>query len=525
MIPMDSQHREAAAPLGCVLLGVNGHMSANPVAGAIYWGSDTEGCQCFIGGIGPGPYQISNNYISGSGIVVHFDNGGGLRWRGDYLIRRNTFHIPIQDLDSSGNRYAREAGVPSNGYSYDNRQALEWKGGEREWIDGNIFDGGFADVNHAPPFDVTAHSGDSYGITDMDVTNNTIEHYPMAMGTITNVMDNDGRNPPFASLRFRAYNNLMWDINGWVYSTSDGVIWGVGAIGEGSFLSASGGPGEDFIFDHNTIDDLNGMSAQFWDSRNGPIEGVQVTNNVLPYSTAATGQDFFMQAGASLNSTACSRGDGRNESGTDCSFIAGVGHPDMIFRGNVIAAGWSPSRYPESGDRISLSDMRRDWPHYYSQNTWLRAKQGGSQSLLAWREWLNRRPTRLYDSRGDYIGPKPDFHLRLADPDDRGPKTDGEPAGADIGALEAAQGKVTLVGASQITGSAATITYIAPDSFSCSVDYGTADPMLIRSFKRVQDSGGSRKRSVVLMGLSPHTDYRYRVNCAVEQPAGKFRTN
>lgn len=523
MIPRDAQGREAAAPLGCAKLNASGQMSASPVAGRVAWGSDTEGCQCFIGGVGPGPYQISNNYISGSGLLVHFDNSGHMRWRGDYLIRRNTFHVPMEDLDDSGNPYAQQAGIPSNGYWYGHRQVLEWKGGEREWIDGNVFDGGFADVNHNSPFDVTAHSGDSYGISDMDVTNNTIQHYPLAMGAIDNVMDNNGNNPPFTSLRFRAYNNLSWDINGWVYSTSGAVGFGVGTIGEGSFLGPTGGPNEDFVFDHNTVYDMNGMmDGEFWDSRNGPDEGTVIINNILPYSMGPTQQHFFIQANANLNSDACAHTTQTNESGTNCSFIAGVGNPDLVFEGNLLIPGWAKSQYPEGGSQVSMSTIQSDWPDYYNQNTII--TESGVVNALNAVGWQAHTFTRAW-ADAKWSGTEPNFRLRSASSFNHAQTTDGKPVGADINALQAAQGKVTLVGTNQITTSAATVSYVAPDNSSCSVDYSSTDPTVIHSFTRVQDGGGTRSRSVRITGLSPHTTYHYRINCAVQQPTGQFVTN
>ena len=57
---------------------------------------NTEGCQCFIMGNGPGPYIFDNNYISGTGIPLHFDDSGGpFLIRGDYYIHRNSFFVPL----------------------------------------------------------------------------------------------------------------------------------------------------------------------------------------------------------------------------------------------------------------------------------------------------------------------------------------------------------------------------------------------------------------------------------------------
>jgi hypothetical protein len=126
---------------------------------------------------------------------------------------------------------------------------------------------------------------------------------------------------------------------------------------------------------------------------------------------------------------------------------------------------------------------------------------------------------------GSYSGTVPDYRLLSQSPYDHGYTTDGLQEGANIDRLEAAQGKVTLVGTNQITSDSANITYVAPDSFSCSVDYGSSDRTLIESFTRVQDSGGARIRNVTIGGLSAHTTYHYRVNCAVQQPTGQFVTN
>ncbi|MGH9653621.1 MAG: hypothetical protein ACRD6B_09175, partial [Bryobacteraceae bacterium] len=280
MIPVDKQGHEAAAPLGCVRVNAGGQIISGGISrGTVYHGIDSEGCQCLIGGVGPGPWKIANNYISGSGIVVHFDNSG-YNWRGDYLIQRNTFHVPMNELNDAANGYAQDAGIPSDGYWYANRQLLESKGGERYWLDGNQFLGGFSDIDHGLPFLFQSGSGDTYGVKDVDITNNTIAHDQISMGVLGHVNNDNGTVPTFVSQRYRTYNNLIWDINGFIYSTVGVPIWGVGGFGEGSFSSASGGTGEDYIFDHNTIYDLNGMTDQFWGGGVGPVEGVQITNNI-----------------------------------------------------------------------------------------------------------------------------------------------------------------------------------------------------------------------------------------------------
>ncbi|MGH9624256.1 MAG: hypothetical protein ACRD4G_07960, partial [Bryobacteraceae bacterium] len=528
MIPVDKQGHEAAAPLGCVRVNASGQIISGGISrGTVYHGIDDEGCQCLIAGVGPGPWKIANNYISGSGIVMHFDNSG-YNWRGDYLIRRNTFHVPMTELNDAANGYAKHAGIPSDGYWYANRQLFESKGGERYWLDGNIFAGGFSDIDHGLPFLFQSAPGDTYGVKDVDITNNTICHNQISMGVLGHIGNgHSSAVPTFVSQRYRSYNNLIWDINGFIYSTVGAPIWGVGGFGEGSFSSASGGAGEDFIFDHNTIYDLNGMTDQFWGGGVGPIEGVQITNNIIPYGIGVGGEDLFIQAWGKLNSRACAGNPSTNEAGTNCAFVAGAGNPDMIFKGNLLIPTWQKSQYPEGGAQLPRSTIRKDWPDYYAQNTIM--TQHGALNALKAVGWAGLKTDttikRSWDAQGNYTGTVPDFRLQSASLYSHGHTTDGKPVGADIDALEAAQGKVALVGANQITGSTAIINYVAPDSASCSVDYSSTDPTLINSFTRVHDAGGARARNVTLRGLSSHTTYHFRVNCAVQQPTGQFQTN
>jgi phosphodiesterase/alkaline phosphatase D-like protein len=93
--------------------------------------------------------------------------------------------------------------------------------------------------------------------------------------------------------------------------------------------------------------------------------------------------------------------------------------------------------------------------------------------------------------------------------------------------MQAAQGKVTLVGVPEanLTSTSAVVSFVAPDSTGCPVDYSSSDAAVMTTFTRVSDAGGARPRNIALPGLTPGTVYHYRVNCAVEQPTGQFRTH
>jgi hypothetical protein len=100
--------------------------------------------------------------------------------------------------------------------------------------------------------------------------------------------------------------------------------------------------------------------------------------------------------------------------------------------------------------------------------------------------------------------------------------TNGQDIGPDIDTLEVKLGKVRNARARAVTPTAATISYLAPDSDACTVEYSTSSQW--GTGTQVPDGGGDRVRNVDLSGLTPNTDYYYRVLCAVEQPSGSFRS-
>ena len=99
---------------------------------------------------------------------------------------------------------------------------------------------------------------------------------------------------------------------------------------------------------------------------------------------------------------------------------------------------------------------------------------------------------------------------------------DGLDIGANLDALEAAQGRVSNVHVFSLSSNSATVAFLAPDSFGCSVDWSTNG---WSTFTRVANADGSRAQTVGLSGLPGASAIAYRVNCAVMQPSGLFSTN
>lgn len=465
--PKDSSGNPAAGPIACVQIN-NGNIIgvANADATTSHW--NTEGSNFMIGGVGPGPYTATNNWIEGAGLIWHHDDGGGTNYiRGDYNYTRNTFKTPFKYM---------YGGAQSDGLRYFLRQPLEWKSGRRISLFGNIFDGAWTEVTPASVF-IAFTSVNGLGVTDTDLQHNTFKHGP----GITNVpaVVDGGAPQTLPPNRFRLKNNLAWDIG----STSYWVPAGGASAPTGWVLEGPAG-GEDVIVDHNTIVGNTGRaSAVFWlfDSN---VEGVQVTNNFFYLSSGTQG--VAQDGGTPTN--ACANLFGKALA--DCKFT-----PSYVWTNNVLMS-------PDANQ----ATVQSWWPSLHNYIP--------SDMSLNNAGWLSYS--------------KQDFHVTSKYCSGcASPANDSRDVGVDLDALQVAQGKVTLVGVPEahLSSTSAVVSFVAPDNMGCAVDYSSSDPTVISSFTRVADAGGPRSRNVTLSGLTSGTVYYYRVNCAVEQPTGQFRTH
>ena len=92
-----------------------------------YGSNIREGCQCMIGGVGPGPYAFLNTFVEGVGNVWHHDDSGGLSPRANYYYRRGVFRWPL---------FAMLGHPSSDGFRYYGRQLWESKGGRFIHLEG-----------------------------------------------------------------------------------------------------------------------------------------------------------------------------------------------------------------------------------------------------------------------------------------------------------------------------------------------------------------------------------------------------
>ena len=150
--------RLAALPIGTFVI-TSGAVASAEASESIDLSTLTyEGTAMLISQQGPGPLKFENNYVSSSGLTVHFDDGCPSCTTGDFIFRRNTMTTPTSQLfwhaDSDNSRYFI-------------RHQLEIKHGERMLVAGNTFTNCSSDVTSSSVcFALTAIGGDSL-VTDI----------------------------------------------------------------------------------------------------------------------------------------------------------------------------------------------------------------------------------------------------------------------------------------------------------------------------------------------------------------------
>jgi hypothetical protein len=487
--------------------------------------NNTNGSNAIQSGGGPGPLMFRNNYFGVTGNGEHFNEAhqDGFdshfsHWkRGDVSIIRNEYETPIDHIspwtDPNDSQFGANGYTPaydpgliakSNGLYYQGRQPLEFKAGQRHKIDGNRFHGGFS--NTAASIFIAMTAVCDQRITDGSITNNSFSHGP---GVIT-ISDTEGgcmQTPPLQ--RFRFSNNLIYDIRG--------AYWAPGGVlppGAGWVFNAL--PHEDISITHNTVFLNRGTTSAFILLYDQKSEGVKIENNA--FYTYDRGRSImvdnsnYASGPFECQQIASAHGLG-GKLYADCALT------NYTFTNNLLLGDSSKAA-------IEASDW---WPA--SMGNFVPADPTNPNTV----NWFNI--ASVYQSGWSGLnGPPatpdgtPDFRLKSSSSSVSGAAghaNDGGDIGVDINALDIAQGKVGApnVANSSITTSAASVVFTAPDAQACSVDYSSSDRTLITSFSRASDpTTNGRQHTVPLSGLSTKTTYYYRVNCAVEQPTGAFRT-
>jgi len=403
--------------------------------------------------------------------------------------------------------YLQPSNAAYSGSWWAGRNPFELKQGTRNLIDGNIF--GIFYNGIAPgvcilfetfyatyvPSQVNTQDTSDYEVRNNSCTN-TPSDLEMSGGSSQNVV-----NPSNFRRRIWVHNNLWNQTNGYAFNPFPTEA---AAQGRGGWIDTL----ESLDFSHNTYYKVGGTGG----GTGGPSlqfhlsGGLSIQNNILNYN-ADTGNTPFLSYG---NDEGSIPDPGGNALGT-----ALLGYlNETTWANNVALCQWSNSN-PASYNEIPGAACASYAAAYPPGTFW----PGGSS--------LANRVAAM-----GWYSPGTNFRLNSSSPYISGGSnhaSDGLDIGANMDELEAAQGKVSNVHVSALSANTANVTWLAPDSFACSLDYGTSN--FIRgsgSWTRVSSTatgpGGARVQTAALAGLTAGTTYNFRVNCAAMQPTGTFQT-
>src|SRR5262249_22397842 len=214
-------------------------------------GADSQAICCWNG---PGPFEISNNYLEAAGENVMF--GGA-----DPAIHGL---IP-SDITFIGNycRKPLEWRAQQSGARWSVKNLFELKNAERVLIEGNVFDNNWVDAQtgYAILFKSVNQDGSAPWSTTRSVTfrRNLVRHASSGI----NIEGRDPRNPSGRTGLILIQNNLFDDIDAkqWggegafikIADTEGVSVDQTTALGTGSIILAYGEPSERFIFTRNVV--------------------------------------------------------------------------------------------------------------------------------------------------------------------------------------------------------------------------------------------------------------------------------
>jgi hypothetical protein len=304
--------------------------------------------------------------------------------------------------------------------------------------------------------------------------------------------------------RYTYKNNLIWDVNGFTYLDHRSNAYPDGWRG---WVVQTAQDGEDFIWDHNTVVSATGFVPSQFFLASGGAEGFQFTNSIMEAhaDTNQTGNGARIDSAMNPDEASSCTGSVFGSLSAEALLKCDWRFPGSNITGNLVTS-----------DSGSTANVATWWPTQKqpcnASNTFC---DPTNLDFVVW--------TSPY-----YSSVIQDYRLTNASPYISGgtrPATDQLDQGADIDALERAQGVVTFTSAIPAS-TTASINFVAPDTQGCPVDVSSTDSSLINTFTRFGDTGGpAGPRTVGITGLVAHTDYYFRINCAVSQPTGVFHTN
>ncbi len=453
-----------------------------------YPGSYAYGGAYAQGILGDGSTRMNfyNNYIAATTMCFFVQGGNGFNHATDITYRRN--YCTWRPAD--------------NNQDQDSRQQWELKDGERVLADGNLFvnqwHGGIVgSLNPTIAMSTRSETGrnSQNTIADVQFTNNTLKNIPggfFITGDETGSVNYSAKG----GHRYKITNNLITALDGYVQTQNGG--YGNNSS-SGGFLLELGQGLEDLNFSHNTVCcSHRGVWPSIIVGYGNRISGLRMQHNLFDYS-----KDTHVIANAGGLDTTSGGGTSAPAVNTSSfttvfqSFVSQIqsdgsnpvadADPASVFSDNIILAGVTDSSV--LANWADSTKNMTDTGQWGSLGTMMTACDGGVSPCTA-------------TGRINHLHLDSTFRWTGASPTHTG--TDGLPLGADLDALDLAQG---LVPDSLVSTAAGNLYYTVRDSaMQCYVDTGSSAGVYST---RAADTPGATARTFPLGGATS-----YRLSCA-----------
>jgi|GEM_PF-6617125 len=405
----------------------------------------------------------------------------------DVMISRNTFRIDSEYMAGD---------ITSNGRYHPMRHVFELKRGVRFRFEGNIVDGSWADFTPTGPaiglFPVGVVPGNE--VSDIDIVNNTFRR--VGSGIQIPTEQRAAGMEALPTERIRVHNNLFENIDFYAQrSLPSGVNGQERSSNFGGYFLMINGSVEDLTVTHNTVFDNRGKGPWTFKFAGGRSGGVSITDNIFTHNDD---NQFGGLAPPNLLGGVLPH-PGRRASEVFAGYFTQAPDPDPLssFARNLILPGVrdssDPAHYGSASPQVNFT--AQDCESYYA---------GFPDIICVDGRTAAERFRKVFPVEGE-------FRFRDA--------SLGSP-GADIDAIEAAQGLVSGLELRHGSNGVSTLSYRTAAGERCVVDFSGDE--VFDEFIRAQDSGSGSQRFVVLQGLEAGGEYHYRVQCPTEELRGTF---
>ena len=405
---------------------------------------------------------------------------------------RATSYLSPRDIVITGNTFhnddrLRAGSATSDGRYYGIRHTIEFKRGERLLIEGNVFEGNWADWTPVGPAIglLTRGAGPEPNnrIQDVTIRDNIFRRVSTAIHMLST--DDQIDQPSLPTARVAIENNLFEGVDFYQMRSTPS---GIGLIGPstnyGGQVVFASGAFEDLSITRNTAIDNRGRGPAFFWYQHGRSSGVAVTDNVLTHN-----DDFgfggLPRARHVSEFESVVKGSARD---AFAHVFTQTPDPDprSTFARNLILPGVrdssSPAAYDDTEARGNFS--KADCEDFYAGFPEIECAGSGEPG-----ETANQR-------------------IAVAFPNRREPR-ESNGRGADLARLSALGRRISLAPVALLAG-AATLEFQTGSPASCLVDISATPDFA--DFQRFADSGGEQ-HSVSLEGLETGRAYHYRIKC------------